>query len=168
MIGSSAVLGAAIGSILGGKLIQYGRRRMMLLFNFIAIVAVLMTLFLNVYSICFGRILFGICGGIFGVALPRMIEETVPAQLLGQFGIITNLSVNTGSLIAILMGIGLPDSDAEKAETNFWRVIFGLPWVFQALTIPALLFILKEDSIKFLLNNNQEKEALQVVKKVYD
>jgi MFS family permease len=79
LIGSSAVLGAAIGSILGGKLIQYGRRKMMLLFNFVAIIAVFMTLFLNVYSICFGRILFGICGGIFGVALPRMIEETVPA-----------------------------------------------------------------------------------------
>ena len=69
--------------------------------------------------------------------------------------------------MAILMGIGLPDSDAEKATTNFWRVIFGLPWVFQAFTIPALLFILREDSIKFLLNNNQEKEALKVVKKVY-
>lgn len=79
---------------------------------------------------------------------------------MGSFGIITNLSVNTGSLMAILMGIGLPDSDVEKAETNFWRVIFGLPWVFQALTIPALLFVLKEDSIKFLLNNYQEKEAL--------
>ena len=84
---------------------------MMLVFNFLAIIAVLLTLFLNVYSICFGRILFGICGGIFGVALPRMIEETVPAQLLGSFGVITNLSVNTGSLMAILMGIGLPDSD---------------------------------------------------------
>jgi hypothetical protein len=70
--------------------------------------------------------------------------------------------------MAILMGIGLPDSDTEKAETNFWRVIFGLPWVFQALTIPALLFVLKEDSIKFLLNNNQEEEAIKVIKKVYD
>jgi MFS family permease len=83
---------------------------MMLIFNFVGIVAVLLTLFLNVYTICFGRILFGICGGIFGVALPRMIEETVPAKILGSFGVITNLSVNTGSLVAILMGIGLPDT----------------------------------------------------------
>ena len=130
MIGSSAVLGAAIGSIMGGKLIQYGRRRMMIIFNFIAILGVLSTLFLNVYLICLGRLVFGICGGIFGVALPRMIEETVPTQLLGSFGVITNLSVNTGSLVAILMGLGLPEDTKGMQETNFWRVIFGLPWVF--------------------------------------
>ena len=159
VIGSSAVLGAAIGSFAGGKLIQFGRRRMMLIFNFLAIIAVGLTLFLNVYSICFGRLLCGFCGGIFGVALPRMIEETVPSNLLGHFGIVTNLSVNTGGLVAILMGAGLPDtSDTQAMQTTyFWRIIFGLPWVFQAFTIPAFLFILKEDSIKFLLDNGDEK-----------
>ena len=51
---------------------------MMIIFNVVGILAVLATLFLNFYSICFGRLAFGFCGGIFGVALPRMIEETVP------------------------------------------------------------------------------------------
>jgi MFS family permease len=141
----------------------------MIIFNFIAIIAVLSTLFLNVYLICLGRLVFGICGGIFGVALPRMIEETVPHQLLGPFGVITNLSVNTGGLIAIMMGLGLPDDpkDPVMKTTNFWRVIFGLPWVFQAFTIPALLFIVKEDSIKFLLNRGNEDEALRLIKRVY-
>ena len=52
--------------------------------------------------------------------------------MLGPFGIVTNLSVNTGGLTAILMGAGLPDvSDtAGMKETNFWRVIFALPWLF--------------------------------------
>jgi len=110
VIGSSAVLGAAIGSFAGGKLIQFGRRRMMLVFNVVGVVAVGLTLILNVYAICLGRLVFGFCGGIFGVALPRMIEETVPQRLLGPFGIVTNLSVNTGGLVAILMGAGLPES----------------------------------------------------------
>jgi len=82
----------------------------MLLFNIIGALAVGSTMFLNFYAICFGRLVFGFCGGIFGVALPRMIEETVPSNLLGPFGIVTNLSVNTGGLVAILMGAGLPDS----------------------------------------------------------
>jgi MFS family permease len=133
VIGSSAVLGAAIGSFAGGKLIQYGRRKMMIIFNAIGIIAVLMTLVLNVYSICFGRLLFGFCGGIFGVALPRMIEETIPQNLLGPFGVVTNLSVNTGSLVAILVGAILPDPSTDPtaaASTNLWRVVFGLPLVF--------------------------------------
>jgi hypothetical protein len=70
--------------------------------------------------------------------------------------VITNLSVNTGGLVAIMMGLGLPDSidDPIMKTTNFWRVIFGLPWVFQAFTIPSLLFVIREDSIKFLLNGS--------------
>ena len=104
----------------------------MIIFNLVAVFAVGSTLFLNVYAICFGRLVFGFCGGIFGVALPRMIEETVPSNLLGPFGIVTNLSVNTGGLVAILMGAGLPETTDEEGlrNTNFWRVIFGLPWVF--------------------------------------
>ena len=142
----------------------------MLIFNCVGILAVGMTLILNVYSICIGRLLFGFCGGVFGVALPRMIEETVPSQLTGPFGIVTNLSVNTGGLVAILMGAGLPDPDSDPVgakETNYWRVIFGLPWVFQAFTIPALLLFLRHDSIKFLMDQSKDKEALVMVKKVY-
>jgi hypothetical protein len=40
--------------------------------------------------------------------------------------------MNTGSLVAILMGAGLPEAEdiAALKATNFWRIIFGLPWVF--------------------------------------
>ena len=68
-----------------------------------------------------------------------------------------------------MMGLGLPDDpkDPVMKTTNFWRIIFGLPWIFQAFTIPALLFIVKEDSIKFLLNQGNEDEALRLIKRVY-
>lgn len=105
----------------------------MIVFNAIGILAVLMTLVLNVYSICFGRLLFGFCGGIFGVALPRMIEETIPQNLLGPFGVVTNLSVNTGGLVAILVGAILPDPKLDPVAAlndNLWRVVFGLPLLF--------------------------------------
>ena len=97
MIGSSAVLGAVISSLFAGKIIiKLGRRKSLLIFNFIASLAVISTLFLNFYALCFGRLLFGFCGGIFQVVQPRMIEETVPHHLLSRFGIISNLSINAG------------------------------------------------------------------------
>lgn len=92
MISSSAVLGATIGSFSAGKIIQYGRRRSIIIFNFIGILATLSTLVLNFYAMCAGRLVLGLCGGLFPVALSRMIEETVPANLLGTFGVVTNLS----------------------------------------------------------------------------
>lgn len=79
MIGSSAVLGAVIGSMCGGKAITYfGRRKCMILFNSIAVFCVAITLFENFYTLCLGRFLYGVCGGIFQVALPRVVDETVP------------------------------------------------------------------------------------------
>jgi hypothetical protein len=71
--------------------------------------------------------------------------------------VVTNLSVNAGGLIAILMGAGLPDPTTDPIgakNTNFWRIVFGLPWVMQAFTIPAFIFVLKEDSIRYLLDHD--------------
>ena len=78
MIGSSAVLGATIGSFSAGKIISIGRRKSIIIFNFFAMAAVFATLVLNFYSMCFGRLVLGFCGGLFSVALTRMIEENVP------------------------------------------------------------------------------------------
>lgn len=109
MIGSSAVLGATIGSFSAGKIISIGRRKSIIIFNFIAILAVVSTLFVNFYAMCFGRLVLGFCGGLFSVSLARMIDETVPQDLLGTFGVVTNLSMNAGNMVSILMGAGLPE-----------------------------------------------------------
>lgn len=97
MIGSSAVLGAVMGALTGGKFItSLGRRKSLIIFNAIAFFFVFPTVIENFYTLCFGRLGLGFCGGIFQVALPRIIEETVPFHLLGSFGIITNLAINGG------------------------------------------------------------------------
>ena len=64
-----------------------------------------------------------------------MIEETVPNYMLGIFGTSTNLAVNGGKMLTFVMGAGLPDSKDKQAaaSTHFWRVIFALPWAFQAI-----------------------------------
>jgi len=102
MIGSSAVLGATIGSFSAGSIISIGRRKVMIIFNLISLVAVTGTVFLNFYSICICRFILGFSGGIFSVTLTRMIEETVPSHLLGTFGIVTNLAMNAGNMVSIL------------------------------------------------------------------
>lgn len=131
MIGSSAVLGATLGSFSAGSIISIGRRKSMVIFNLIAVMAVTGTIFLNFYSICVCRFILGYCGGMFSVVLTRMIEETVPVHLLGTFGIVTNLAMNAGNMTSIIMGAGLPDpKDTEAVDKSiFWRIIFGFPWV---------------------------------------
>lgn len=103
------------------------------------------------------------------MTLPRLIDETVPAHLLGTFGIVSNLILNGGQMTAILMGAGLPDADDLEAtkNTQFWRVIFGLPWVMQFISLTSYFFFIKQDTIKYLIDNHKDDQALLLIKKVY-
>ena len=86
MIGSSFILGLSIGSILGGKFVSYGRRKVLIIVNILCAFSVIPTLFLNLWSICVGRFLYGLFSGMFLVLGPKMLDENIPSYLLGIFG----------------------------------------------------------------------------------
>ena len=137
----------------------------MILFNFISLVAVTGTIFINFYSICLCRFILGFSGGIFSVTLTRMIEETVPSHLLGTFGIVTNLAMNAGNMVSILQGLGLPDPSDGDAKTNqYWRIIFGFPWILQVVQITLLFHTVKYEPIKYLIERKRDKEALLAIR----
>ena len=61
-----------------------------------------------------------------------MLEETVPIQNQSAFGTATNTLLAGGIMIAIVLAVGLPDEDDLIGMKNdqFYRVIYGFPWVF--------------------------------------
>ena len=90
------------------QLTSKGRRIFLIVFGLIGIVATAMTLILDVWIISAGRLLHGVCCGIFMAVAPRMLDETVPAHLIGSFGVYTNIYANLGVLATLLLGLGLP------------------------------------------------------------
>lgn len=81
--------------------------------------------------ICFGRFLFGICAGVFLVAAPKMIDETIPASHLAVFGTVTNTFLSLGITVAIMLGVVLPDDGdilGRKLDNN-WRFVYGFPYI---------------------------------------
>lgn len=61
-----------------------------------------------------------------------MLEETVPVQNQSAFGTATNTLLAGGIMMAIVLAVGLPDGDDEAGmmKDEFWRVIYGFPWLF--------------------------------------
>lgn len=90
MISTVIPLGATIGAIgLGSSLAALGRKNAILILNAILCVGVGLTLILNLYTILFGRFLFGLTAGAFSVITPMFISEIAPAALRGPLGVIS-------------------------------------------------------------------------------
>ena len=83
----------------------------LIIFNVFGAVAVSFTMVLNLPMIIIGRYLFGFCCGVFSVAGPKMLDETVPIHLGSAFGTASNSFMSGGIMVAILLGVGLPDDD---------------------------------------------------------
>lgn len=70
IISTASVVGIALGSISGGNLAKFGRRRMYILFSFIGIVGCIMSMFENTVVMALGRLIYGFSAGIFCVMGP--------------------------------------------------------------------------------------------------
>ena len=73
-----------------------------------ALIATSLTMALNIPLIVIGRLLFGLCCGVFIYAGQKMIEETAPAHMITITGTLSKSFLFGGILICILLGIGLP------------------------------------------------------------
>lgn len=105
------VAGLMLGSLSVAPILKYGRRRTVIIMNFVAFFAVIMTLILNLVLICIGKFLFGFSSGALIVAASFFVNETVPSEHSDAFGFTTNFGVIIGFMICFLMGFALPDPD---------------------------------------------------------
>ena len=118
-------------------------------------VGISITMYFNYWVIVVGRVLFGVSAGAITCILPKYIEETVPAKQLGSLIALYKFNSTLGVFVAFMWGEYLPsDKDTWELEhTNKWRVIyFYFPASLYLLYLIALLFVLKEDSIKYLID----------------
>lgn len=69
-----------------------------------------MTLYLDFYLMCFGRVIFGIASGVLLCTTSKYIDETVPAKVLDKgFGTSTNIIINIGMFALMMMAMGMPE-----------------------------------------------------------
>lgn len=111
------------------------------------------TIYQKYWAIILGRLIYGYSVGIIAIAMPRLMEETVPGKLTGFFGGLYCLSFATATLIAYALAVFLPpDTDTEAiAESHVTQVIFGLPIFFYVIQLILQFTYFTNDSVKFML-----------------
>lgn len=107
-IGSSVVVGMAVGAFCAGKLIQSGRRRAMLLTTYLGVLGVSLIMIENFYVLLLGRVIFGFTAGSQACIVVRMIDEYVPQSIQSTCMGVFCATQNFSAFIALCSGFILP------------------------------------------------------------
>ena len=167
MINAAAIFGLITGTLLGNCFIKQGRRRALMIFNMLALIATSLTMVVNEPLMVVGRLLFGLCCGVFIYAGQKFIEETAPVNMITYTATSSKSFLFGGILICLLLGLGLPRTEDELKDSEYWRVIYGFQYVCQVMTVILFAACFPEDSISFNIEQGKDTEALTMIKKVY-
>ncbi|KFV42513.1 Solute carrier family 2, facilitated glucose transporter member 5, partial [Tyto alba] len=156
-------LGGFFGSLIVWPLVNNcGRKGTLLINNFFSISAAILMgtseLAKTFEVIIFSRIVMGIYAGLASNVVPMFLGEMSPKNLRGAIGIIPQLFITVGILVAQILGL-----NSILGNAKGWPVLLaltGVPSLIQLLTLPFF-----PESPRYLLiqkgNEEQARQALQ-------
>ena len=155
-----AVAGLMVGSLVGGRLIVYGRRRATLLTQCLAVIGSLCTCFKNLPLICFGRFALGCVGSCSTLIMGKSICETLPMHKIASYGMLTNIFINGGLAFCFALGLLIPTDPADFANDEMWKLVSAMPAFFGLITITLWSLFFIEEPIAFSISVNRDKDAM--------
>jgi MFS transporter, SP family, sugar:H+ symporter len=166
---SSALLGAAAGALLAGRLAdRYGRVRTMLLTAGLFVASAAGSgAALTPWDFSAWRVLGGVAIGGASVIAPAYIAEIAPAHLRGRLGSLQQLAIVIGIFVALLGDYAIA-AGAGSAASPLW---FGMPawrWMFWSAVPPAVLYgagaWFIPESPRYLAAKGRDDEARRVLR----
>jgi MFS transporter, SP family, sugar:H+ symporter len=168
---SSALLGAAAGAIVAGRVAdRFGRLRAMQLAAVLFLVSALGSAFVNTLGLLIAfRVIGGVGVGVASVIAPAYIAEIAPARARGRLGSVQQLAIVLGIFIALLVDYVLASLAGSPEDT----LAFGLQawrWMFLVMTVPAVIYGLLAltipESPRYLVSRERLAEARLVLSRV--
>jgi SP family sugar:H+ symporter-like MFS transporter len=168
---SSALLGAAAGAIVAGRVADhYGRVRAMWLAALLFMISALGTgLTDSLGLLVLFRVIGGVGVGIASVIAPTYIAEIAPAHVRGRLGSLQQLAIVLGIFVALLIDYVLAHIAGGSGKTlalglEAWR------WMFLAMLAPAVIYGLLAltipESPRYLVSRQRVADALKVLRRV--
>jgi MFS transporter, SP family, arabinose:H+ symporter len=159
----SAALGCILGPFLGAWMCDaIGRNRtMMIACALLGIGSLLTAIPKDITTFNIFRIVGGVGVGLCSVASPMYISETSPPRLRGSFGIMYQLAIVVGSVMAPFVSYLIVKSTTPEV---CWR------WMFASEILPVLIFLVLlsflPQSPRWLAGRGRMEEAEAVLVKV--
>ena len=168
---SSALLGAAVGAVAGGRLAdRFGRLMVMRLAAVSFLVSALGTGLVNSLALLIVfRVLGGVGVGMASVVAPAYIAEIAPARIRGRLGSAQQLAIVLGIFVSLLADYAFATA-AGGSENTLWLGLAAWRWMFLAMTVPAVTYgalsLTIPESPRYLVARERLGEAMRVLGRV--
>ena len=169
LIVAATSIGSIPGALFSGTLAdRFGRKNMMLTTAvFYLISAIGCGISGSLAQLALYRFIGGIAIGMASTLAPIYISEVAPARFRGRLGMLQQLAIVTGILIAFISNYVIANAGFTFINhENEWRYMLG------AAVIPSLLFfillLLVPESPRWLILKNKLPQALKIFGRIYD
>lgn len=164
LVMSVLLVGAAIGSVCGGRLADYfGRRKYLLYLSFVFFFGALISaLSPNITVLLIARFLLGYAVGGASVTAPTFISEVAPTEMRGKLTGLNEVAIVIGQLAAFAINAIIGYAWGE--QPNVWRYML----IVQAIPATSLLIGMwrSPESPRWLISKNRREEALTILKQI--
>lgn len=159
LIISILLLGALVGSLLGGYLTDHiGRKKTLFITVAIFSIGTTILVLANTFSaFMWGRFILGIGVGIVSVAVPLYIAEISPSSYRGSLVSLNQLAITIGILLGYII-------DYIYSHEANWQMMFAFAFIPTFLFLLGLLFIPETPS--YLQGIGKRKKAQKVMHKI--
>ena len=168
---SSALLGAAVGAVVAGRLAdRFGRLIVMRLAAVLFLVSALGTGLINSLALLIMfRVLGGVGVGMASVVAPAYIAEIAPARIRGRLGSAQQLAIVLGIFVSLLADYALATA-AGGSDKSLWLGLAAWRWMFLAMIVPAVIYgaltLTIPESPRYLVSRERMSEARRVLSRV--
>ncbi|WP_420898224.1 sugar porter family MFS transporter [Cryobacterium sandaracinum] len=168
---ASALLGAAAGALLAGRLAdRLGRLAVMRIAAVLFLVSAIGTGFApSLWVLILFRIVGGFGVGMAAVISPAYIAEIAPSRVRGRLGALQQLAIVSGIFISLLIDFIIAEMAGGSGEP-FWFGLEAWRWMFLAMAVPAILYgalsLSIPESPRFLIATHRLSEAKAILTKL--
>ena len=158
LIVSMTILGAAIGSLIGGPMAdKLGRRPTIFVADVLFTAGCMVMAFSpSVNILILGRFIVGLGVGSAAIVVPVYLAEVAPASVRGILVSLNAACITTGQFIALLICLALG---------NKWRWMLGLAGVPSFLQGVGILFLIESPS--WLFKAGRHQTGIHAIKTLY-
>jgi sugar porter (SP) family MFS transporter len=164
LVMSVLLIGAAIGSVCGGKLADFfGRRKYLLWLSFIFFIgAICSAMAPNVTTLLLARFILGYAVGGASVTAPTFISEVAPTEMRGKLTGLNEVAIVIGQLAAFAINAAIGFMWGHLPEV--WR------YMLMVQAIPSVLLLVgmwrSPESPRWLISKGRREEALVILKQI--